>query len=429
MTRRKFKFVEMFINPETNSPYDIGSPKIINTENFGSFLGHQIARIKYTEKEIETEEPIIGEDGKVKGTKKVKKTILIEEMGQVGGWIEKMENLSQEGECWVDNDGYVLQNGLVSGDVKLHSGEVAGNARVDEEAQISGKVGIGDFAYIHGEAIVMGNKRIAVGGRAEVLGKVLDDAVVLEDAYVGKDGEVSIKAKVFGNAIIHGKVKDKANVYGRAVVYGVVEKNSYVGGEAVVTHSGVVSDDATALAGVVSGKMKKESSMVHGQPFLGESGVLDQDATVGGNGVVEGTVSQGGEVTDNGYVMGNGNVRESSIEDNSSSDGSFILAKGNGGAQSYGSVVKGTILGGARIGEAGSVGLGSAAGGSNVNGALSAGTDDASTIAFGATSSVGMAEAATTVGDNGYATGGSQVHVNDDDTEPGEAAVVCEVEP
>jgi len=41
------------------------------------------------------------------------------EAGELGGWIEREENLSQEGLCWVSDDGQVYGNGRVSGDAKV----------------------------------------------------------------------------------------------------------------------------------------------------------------------------------------------------------------------------------------------------------------------------------------------------------------------
>lgn len=39
--------------------------------------------------------------------------------GDKGGWIEKEDNLSQEGECWVYCDAWVYGNAQVCGDAKI----------------------------------------------------------------------------------------------------------------------------------------------------------------------------------------------------------------------------------------------------------------------------------------------------------------------
>ena len=55
MARKKFKFVEMFIDPQTGAPFeDTGSPKWIEPKckEFSPFMGHQIAKIEYEEKTV-----------------------------------------------------------------------------------------------------------------------------------------------------------------------------------------------------------------------------------------------------------------------------------------------------------------------------------------------------------------------------------------
>ena len=93
--------------------------------------------------------------------------------GELGGFIEKEENLSHEGNCWVYNDAKVY------GDA-----EVCGNA------------------WVHGDAEVYGNA------------KVYGNALVYDNANVCGDAEVYGNAKVYGNANVCGD----ANVYGNAEI-------------------------------------------------------------------------------------------------------------------------------------------------------------------------------------------------------------------
>ena len=88
--------------------------------------------------------------------------------GDLGGYIEKEENLSQDGIAWVFGNAYVY-----------------GNARVYDDA------------YVFGDAKVFGNAC------------VYDNAEVFDNAQVFGD------AKVFGNTCVF----DYACVYGNACVY------------------------------------------------------------------------------------------------------------------------------------------------------------------------------------------------------------------
>lgn len=59
--------------------------------------------------------------------------------GLIGGWIEKENNLSHEGKCFVYENALVYGNARVSGDaVVAENAVVAGNARIYGNAKICG---------------------------------------------------------------------------------------------------------------------------------------------------------------------------------------------------------------------------------------------------------------------------------------------------
>ena len=64
--------------------------------------------------------------------------------GDLGGWIEKESNLSQQGNCWVSCHARVYDNAIVSD-----------NAWVFGNAQVSG------CAWVSGNARVFGNARVS----------------------------------------------------------------------------------------------------------------------------------------------------------------------------------------------------------------------------------------------------------------------------
>ena len=64
------------------------------------------------------------------------------EAGDIGGWIEKEENLNQTGNAWVYGDAQVCGDALVCGDAK-----VFGDAQVYGNAQV---YGIGAIFWVNG---------------------------------------------------------------------------------------------------------------------------------------------------------------------------------------------------------------------------------------------------------------------------------------
>ena len=67
-------------------------------------------------------------------------------VGDLGGWIESEQNLSQEGDCWVSD------NARVSGDAR-----VSDNARVNGDARVYGKSWVRDDDRVYGNAVVCKN--------------------------------------------------------------------------------------------------------------------------------------------------------------------------------------------------------------------------------------------------------------------------------
>ena len=93
--------------------------------------------------------------------------------GDLGGYIEKEDNLSHNNDCWICGNAQVFGNA-----------EVYGNAQVFGNAEVYGNT------QVFGDAEVYGNAQVF--GSADVFG----------NAQVFGDAEVCGDAQVFGNAII-----------------------------------------------------------------------------------------------------------------------------------------------------------------------------------------------------------------------------------
>jgi carbonic anhydrase/acetyltransferase-like protein (isoleucine patch superfamily) len=155
--------------------------------------------------------------------------------GDLGGFVEKESNLSQEGNCWICDDAKVFDNAMVYGNAEIYgnakiynNAQVSGDAKVFSDAQVSGDAYIYDNvkvygnAQIYGDTFIYGNARIygnaEIYGNAQVFGRarVCGDVEIFDSAKVGDDAEVFDSAKVFSNAFVYGN----AQVYGDARVYG-----------------------------------------------------------------------------------------------------------------------------------------------------------------------------------------------------------------
>lgn len=150
------------------------------TENFRMCLGHKLFQIRA----LVTINRVV-------------------EAGEIGGYIEKEDNLSQFGKSWVSGNACVYGNAYVSG-----------NSRVTENARVY------DNAFVSGNVSVSG------------------DVWVFGDAHLSGDAELSGDAVVFGNSQVSGKTRLHGNVQlsGDAVVSGDVHLSgdSHLSGNACV---------------------------------------------------------------------------------------------------------------------------------------------------------------------------------------------------
>jgi hypothetical protein len=113
--------------------------------------------------------------------------------GLLGGWVEKEENLSHEGNC------FVFGNAQVYGDAC-----VCGNARVSEDAQVAGNAWVSGTARVSGDARVAGNAQVY--GNAQVAGnaQVYGNAWVSGNAQVAGNAQVSIGNLTKRHHVQHG---------------------------------------------------------------------------------------------------------------------------------------------------------------------------------------------------------------------------------
>ena len=107
--------------------------------------------------------------------------------GDLGGYIEKELNLSQEGKCWVHSEAKVCHYALVSDNAQVRDyALVCDNAQVRDYALVSDNAWVCDYAVVGDYAVVLGNSVISyyavVCGNAWVSG----NAVVRDNAIATK---------------------------------------------------------------------------------------------------------------------------------------------------------------------------------------------------------------------------------------------------
>ena len=130
--------------------------------------------------------------------------------GDLGGWIEKEENLSHDGLAWVHNNAIVCDNAVV-----CDNADIFDNAKIYGNAKICDNTEVCDNAKIYGNAIVCNNAC------------VYDNAIVCDNTIVSDNANVSDNARIRGNAMVYGNAK----ICGTAIICG----DSRVSNDAMVS--------------------------------------------------------------------------------------------------------------------------------------------------------------------------------------------------
>ena len=117
--------------------------------------------------------------------------------GDLGGWIETRQNLSDDGDCWV-----------------YDNAKVYGSANVSDDAEIYDNAQVYGFAKVSGHASVCGNAEVFDSAKVYNYALVGDDARVFGDARVNGEQEVNGKEEIGGShmknwmRITEGSVED-----------------------------------------------------------------------------------------------------------------------------------------------------------------------------------------------------------------------------
>lgn len=147
--------------------------------------------------------------------------------GDLGGWLEKEENLSQEGNCWIYDNAKVYDD-----------------ARVRSDAIICNHAEIYDNAFIDGTAMIQKHSKVYEFARVSDSTNVSDNVLIHERAKIRGFAFIRQNAEIFGSAI----VLDRAMVEGNSKV----SQDAMVNGRAILVENAVVSRSQIVSYGVVN---------------------------------------------------------------------------------------------------------------------------------------------------------------------------------
>ena len=143
-------------------------------------------------------------------------------VGDLGGYIEKEENLSHDNDAWISDNA-----------------RISGNARIFDDARICGKACVCGNAYIYGKACIGGNAWISGDAHIYDHADIYGNARIYGNACISGNARIFGDARICDNAWISGYacIYDNAHIYDHADIYDHVN----------ISGNAHISDDADYL--------------------------------------------------------------------------------------------------------------------------------------------------------------------------------------
>ena len=178
--------------------------------------------------------------------------------GDLGGWVEKESNLSQEGNCWIYDNAMVYENAKVQDNAKVFDNVCAcDNSLVKDNAEVHGDdVYLNGTAIIHDYAKVLKGEDISVniGGHAIVdcYGSLMGCGEISGNAQVKGSFTMVGKVKIRGNAILNGDIGANADDCSEGIlIEGNTEITGYLDIYICEPNESVIIDGNTKLQGSI----------------------------------------------------------------------------------------------------------------------------------------------------------------------------------
>lgn len=126
-------------------------------------------------------------------------------IGDLGGWVQSENNLSQEGDCWIYDEAMVYKYAGVYDNAEVRGSSIISDiSKVFENALVTDYATLSGFSRIYGNTRIYGNAKISdnaqIGGKANVCG----DSIVCDNVLIDDRVHITGNAKIYGNIEIRG---------------------------------------------------------------------------------------------------------------------------------------------------------------------------------------------------------------------------------
>lgn len=150
--------------------------------------------------------------------------------GDMGGFVEKEENLSHEGPCWIYGDAMVYHNAKVKDNAIVRDyAHVYNDAQVLQNAIVENHARVFDESYVFGNVRIKDNANVFGHGRVNGFATVQDNATVFDNARVYGESIIKDYAMVSGHIMVaQGTISNSVILFGIGEInFDVSEKDDW----------------------------------------------------------------------------------------------------------------------------------------------------------------------------------------------------------
>lgn len=225
-------------------------------------------------------------------------------VGDLGGLVQTPLNLSQDGDCWVDEQSRVFGNARVKDNASIENSIIRDNATVGDAVVIDSST-IKDNAAISGNAKIyhssIGNN-VKVKGEAYVSESKLRNDVVVHNCKECVESKICDNVEISGNAsIIKSDLNGEVKVTDDAVIV-----------RSVLSDSCAVYDTAAINSSTVRGYAE-----IYGRAYISDSRILDSSVVAASAIIANGAVIRGtAKISGDAQIISPVEIKDWTIESN-----------------------------------------------------------------------------------------------------------------
>jgi hypothetical protein len=128
--------------------------------------------------------------------------------GNLGGFVGSERNLSQDGDCWVADEGQVYDEAVVSDDAFVYGrGRVYDHGRVGDRGQVLGNGEVFEHGWVFKNGLVFDNAKVFGAAQVRDNGLAYGDSEIFDNVRIVNCGEVCDHARIGGRTVIDGHEK------------------------------------------------------------------------------------------------------------------------------------------------------------------------------------------------------------------------------